>query len=301
MEETLPMGLNSLLLYGLTVSIWGTTWLAIKFQLGTVDPMVSVVYRFACAGLLLLCYCRVRRLPMRFRFGEHLYLALQGAFLFGVNYWLTYLAEVYLASGLVAVVFSTLVLWNIINGALLLRSPVRPFVVLAALIGLSGIGILFWPEIKAFSLSDRAFFGLLLSIAATMSSSMGNILSARNQKARLPVIQSNAYGMSYGAVLIGILVFLTGKEFRLEGSLSYGISLFYLAVFGSIIAFGSYLTLIGRIGADRAAYASMLFPVVALGISTAYEGYQWSLPGLAGVTLIIAGNLIVLNRKSLTG
>ena len=294
------MGLNILLLYGLTVSIWGTTWLAIKFQLGTVDPMVSVVYRFACAGFLLLCYCRVRRLPMRFSLREHLYLGLQGAFLFGLNYWLTYLAEVYLASGLVAVVFSTLVLWNIINGALLLRSPVRPFVVFAALIGLSGIGILFWPEIKSFSLSDRAFFGLLLSIAATMSSSMGNILSARNQKARLPVIQSNAYGMSYGAVLIGILAFLTGKEFRLEGSLSYGISLFYLAVFGSIIAFGSYLTLIGRIGADRAAYASMLFPVVALGISTACEGYQWSLPGLAGVTLIIAGNLIVLNRKSLT-
>lgn len=296
----MPMGLNVFLLYGLTVTIWGTTWLAIKFQLGTVDPMISVVYRFACAAILLLCYCRVRGLPMRFRFREHLYLGLQGSFLFGVNYWLTYQAEVYLASGLVAVVFSTLVLWNIINGALLLRSPVRPLVVLAALIGLSGIGILFWPEITSFSLSDRAFYGLLLSIAATLSSSMGNILSARNQKARLPVIQSNAYGMSYGAVLMGIVALFSGKEFGFEVSLSYGISLFYLAVFGSIIAFGCYLTLIGRIGADRAAYASMLFPVVALGISTAYEGYQWSMPGLAGVLLIITGNLIVLKRKSLT-
>jgi drug/metabolite transporter (DMT)-like permease len=133
-----------------------------------------------------------------------------------------------------------------------------------------------------------------------MSSSLGNILSARNQKARLPIIQSNAYGMSYGAVLMGILALLSGKEFGFEVSLSYGISLFYLAVFGSIIAFGSYLTLIGRISADRAAYASMLFPVVALGISTAYEGCRWSMPGLAGVTLIIAGNLIVLNRKSLS-
>lgn len=299
MEATQPMGWNIFVLYGLTVSIWGTTWLAIKFQLGTVDPMVSVVYRFAIAAILLLAYCRVCKLPMRFRFREHLYLGLQGAFLFGINYWLTYLAEVHLASGLVAVVFSTLVLWNIINGALLLRSPVRPFVVFGALIGLSGIGILFWPEITSFSLSDHAFYGLLLSIAATLSSSMGNILSARNQKARLPVIQSNAYGMSYGAVMMGILAFLSGKVFTLEVSWGYGISLFYLAVFGSIIAFGSYLTLIGRIGADRAAYASMLFPVVALAISTACEGYRWSIAGLAGVILIITGNLIVLKRKSL--
>jgi drug/metabolite transporter (DMT)-like permease len=299
MEDTLPMGLNIFLLYGLTVTIWGTTWLAIKFQLGTVDPMISVVYRFGAAAVLLLCYCSIRRLPMRFLFREHLYLGLQGALLFGLNYWLTYLAEVHLASGLVAVVFSTLVLWNIINGALLLRSPVRPFVVLAALIGLSGIGILFWPEITSFSLSDRVFYGLLLSVAATMSSSMGNIVSARNQKARLPVIQSNAYGMSYGAVAMGIVAVLSGKEFGFEVSFSYVVSLFYLAVFGSIIAFGSYLTLIGRIGADRAAYASMLFPVVALGISTVYEGYRWSMPGLAGAMLIITGNLIVLNRKSL--
>jgi drug/metabolite transporter (DMT)-like permease len=295
----LATGLNIFFLYGLTVTIWGTTWLAIKFQLGAVDPMISVVYRFACAAFLLLCYCRIRRLPMRFLFREHLYLGLQGALLFGVNYYLTYLAEVYLASGLVAVVFSTLVLWNIINGALLLGSPVRPFVLLATLIGLSGIGILFWPEITSFSLSDQAFYGLLLSIAATMSSSMGNILSARNQKARLPVIQSNAYGMSYGAVGMCIVAVLSGKEFGFEVSLSYVVSLFYLAVFGSIIAFGSYLTLIGRIGADRAGYASMLFPVVALGISTACEGYRWTVPGLIGAMLIITGNLIALKRRAL--
>jgi len=293
------MGLNILFLYGLTVTIWGTTWLAIKFQLGAVDPLVSVVYRFAAAAVVLLCYCRIRGLPMRFPLRSHLYLALQGILLFGVNYWLTYLAEVHLASGLVAVVFSTLVLWNIINGALLLRSPVRPFVLFATLIGLSGIGILFWPEIKSFSLSDRAFYGLLLSIAATLSSSLGNILSARNQKARLPVIQSNAYGMSYGAVVMSLLAVLSGREFAFEASFSYAVSLFYLAVFGSVIAFGSYLTLIGRIGADRAAYASMLFPVVALAISTVYEGYTWSTPALGGALLIVAGNLIVLNRKSL--
>lgn len=294
------LSINTLLLYGLTVLIWGTTWLAIKFQLGSVDPMISVVYRFFVAAVLLHCYCRIRGLPMRFRFGEHLYLALQGVLLFGFNYWLTYLAEVHLASGLVAVVFSTLVLWNMVNGAVLLRSPVRPFVLVATLIGLAGIGILFWPEIKSFSFSDHAFSGLLLSVAATLSSSMGNILSARNQRANLPVIQSNAYGMSYGAVVMGVLALLTGKEFGFVVSFSYVGSLFYLAVFGSIIAFGSYLTLIGRIGADRAAYASMLFPVVALGISTVYEGYRWSLPGLAGALLIITGNLIVLNRKSLS-
>ncbi len=285
------------ILYVFTVLIWGSTWLAIKFQLGSVDPMISVTWRFAIAALLLNVYCRLSGLNMRFSPKEHMFMAMQGAFLFALNYWLFYVAELYITSGLAAVIFSTIVFMNIINGSILLKSPVYPRVVTGAFFGAFGIGLVFWPELSSFTLSDNSFVGLLLCIGATLSASFGNIISARNQRFMLPVIQTNAFGMGYGAVLMGIFSVVTGKAFTMDVTFVYIGSLLYLSVFGSIIAFGCYLTLIGRIGADRAAYTSLLFPIVALGISTVYEGYQWSLFAFAGVLLILFGNFLAISNK----
>jgi len=138
-----------------------------------------------------------------------------------------------------------------------------------------------------------------LCMAATYLASLGNIISARNQKHDLPIIQTNAYGMSYGALLMLVSAFLSGKTFCFDFSFSYVTALIYLAVFGSIVAFGCYLTLLGRIGADRAAYATLLFPIVALVISTVWEGYQWSLEAILGVALIMGGNLLMVSKKKI--
>ena len=148
-----------------------------------------------------------------------------------------------------------------------------------------------------FSLHDRSFVGLLLGLGGTLSASMGNIVAARNQQARLPVVQTNAFGMGYGAILMYATGLIAGVPFRFEATPTYIASLVYLALFGSAIAFGAYLTLIGRIGADRAAYSSLLFPIVALGLSTLFEGYQWSALSLFGVFLVLAGNFLVLTRR----
>ena len=290
--------MNNYLLYTGTVLIWGTTWLAIKFQLGSVDPMVSVFYRFMLAAIILVLYCRILGLKMRFGVKEHLFMAAQGLFLFSINYWLFYLAEVYIPSGLAAVVFSTLVFMNIVIGRIILGTRIRLKVVWGAVIGLTGIGFVFLPELSAFTITDNNFLGLILCLLATFTASFGNIASARNQKFNLPIIQTNAYGMAYGAAIIGIVAFLSGKTFSFEMTSAYIISLVYLAVFGSVIAFGCYLTLVGRIGADRAAYSTLLFPLVALGISTVFEGYQWSPTAFFGVALIITGNFIVIHKKT---
>jgi drug/metabolite transporter (DMT)-like permease len=288
-----------LFLYGSTVIIWGTTWLAIKFQLGSVDPMVSVFYRFIAAALTLFLYCRLRGLKMRFHLKDHLFMALQGLVLFSVNYWLIYLAEVHLTSGLVAVIFSGIVFMNMINGAFWLGAPIRLNVLLGGAIGVLGIVLVFWPQLISFRLSDKGALGLLLSAVSTFMASLGNIISARHQQNNLPVIQTNAYGMAYGAGIIGIISLASGKTFSFEVSLSYVGSLFYLSLFGTVIAFGCYLKLIGKIGADRAAYATMLFPVVALGISTFYEGYQWAAHNLIGMAVVLIGNWMVLNKRAL--
>jgi len=293
------MSANILFLYGSTVIIWGTTWLAIKFQLGSVDPMVSVLYRFIAAALILLIYCKLRGLNMRFRLKDHIFMAMQGLVLFSVNYWLIYLAEVHVTSGLVAVIFSSIVFMNMFNGAVLLGSPIRSSVVLGGGIGVVGIVLVFWPQLATFSLSDKTALGLVLSVVSTFMASLGNIISARHQKYYLPVIQTNAYGMAYGAGIMGIITIASGKPFSFEMSFLYISSLFYLSFFGTVIAFGCYLKLIGKIGADRAAYATMLFPIVALGISTVYEGYQWAAHNVIGMAVVLIGNWLVLNKKAL--
>jgi drug/metabolite transporter (DMT)-like permease len=289
--------MKNITLYIVTVIVWGSTFLAIKYQLGCVDPMVSVVYRFGLAAFLLLFFCYVRGLNLKFSLKEHLFMALLGILLFSVNYWLVYVAELYLTSGLVAVVFSSIVFMNIANGSIFLGAAVEKKMIAGAVLGIIGIILIFMPEIKAFDLSDKGVFGLFVVFISVFLASLGNITSARNTKNNIPVIQANAFGMVYGTILMAVIAISMGKEFSFVVSIPYIGSLFYLSVFGSIIAFGSYLTLIGSIGADKASYTIMLVPVVALFLSFFFEGYSWNLSAVLGMFLVVGGNFLALIRR----
>ncbi len=284
--------------YSATVLIWGSTWLAIKFQLGNIEPVVSVTWRFGLAALLLVGFCLLRRLPMRFSARDQLFIALQGLCLFALNYLLFYLAELRITSGLAAVVFSTIVVMNIINGQIFLGTPLEWRVLLGGGFGLCGLGLLFWPELVAVNFSGTVVTGLLLCFGATYLASLGNILSARNQSEGLPIIQTNAYGMSYGALCMLLIALWSGAPLQIDTSPAYLISLIYLAIFGSIIAFGCYLSLVGRIGVGRAAYTTLLFPLVALLLSTFWEDYRWTLSAVGGMLLIASGNWLAMMKKT---
>lgn len=290
--------MKNVLFYMVTVLIWGSTWIGIKMQLGLIDPMVSVAYRFSLAALILLCWCHFRTLPMRFSLNEHGFMALQGLLLFGFNYLLFYIAELYVTSGLAAVIFSTILLMNMVNGAIFLKTPIDGRVIIGGILGLSGIVLVFRPEITSYSLENDGVLGVLYCLLATALASLGNITSARNQRRGLPIVQSNAFGMGYGALAMYLVILLAGKPLAFDSSAVYVGSLLYLALFGSVIAFGCYLTLVGNIGADRAAYATLLFPIVALLISTVWEGYLWTLSSAVGVGLILLGNLWMLKRDA---
>jgi drug/metabolite transporter (DMT)-like permease len=283
--------------YTITVLIWGSTWLAIKFQLGMVDPALSVAYRFALAALMLFAWCFARRLPLRFSRGDHFFIALQGVFLFAMNYLLFYLAELQITSGLAAVVFSTIVVMNLVNGRLFLGTPIELKVLVGGALGMVGLVLLFWPEMASTDFSGPVIIGMLFSFAATYLASLGNILSARNQRYKLPVVQTNAFGMAYGSLAMALVVLVSGTSITIDLAAPYLLSLVYLALFGSVIAFGCYLSLVGRVGAGRAAYVTLLFPVVALGLSTIWEGYAWSVPGVCGIVLILFGNYLAMARK----
>jgi drug/metabolite transporter (DMT)-like permease len=289
--------MNNLGLYLASVLIWGSTWLAITFQLGKVPPEVSVAYRFLLASALLFAWCKVRRLRLAFTAREHGWMALQGLLLFGANYVCVYLAEAQISSGLVALVFSLIVFMNIASTRLFFGTPVRPATLIGAMMGVGGVALVFLPELTHGASHGHPLLGLSVAAGSTVLASLGNVAAARNQRHGLPVIQMNAYGMLYGALFVAAYAAAVGRPFVFDGSVHYLLSLVYLALFGSVLAFGAYLTLVGRIGADRAGYAGASIPIVAVVLSTLFEGLQWHLFTFVGIALCLAGNVLVLRLR----
>ena len=286
--------MTNALLYVTTVFAWGTSWIAVTFQLGVLEPVVSVAYRFWLAAAIMIALCLVTGRHLRFGPGQQRWIALQGVLLFGTNFSLVYTGVKTMTSGLAAVVFSTIVFMNIIASAVVFRSRIEPRVALGAVIGIAGIATIFWPELQGADVEGGALTGALYALAGTMSASAGMIVSARNQRAGLPVVRTNAVGMVYGALAITAYAAVTGETFGIDPRPSYWVALVFLAVFGTVIGFWSFLTLLGNIGPAKASYASVLFPVVALAISTVYEDFRWTWPAAAGVALVLVGNVVVL-------
>ena len=281
-------------LYLTSVLIWGSTWLAITFQFGTVPPAVSVVYRFALAGLILLTWARMKGLRLRFSLSDHLWMALQGLLLFGVNYVCVSLAATEITSGFVAVVFSLLVILNIVGTRIFFGTPLKPSTMLGAVLGISGVAMVFLPEIGRGAGKGDPRLGIAFALGGALSASLGNIVASRNHGRGLPVVQMNTFGMIYGSLFVAMFALVTRQPFLFDWSPHYLLSLAYLALFGSILAFGAFLALLGRIGADRAGYVTVAIPIVALLFSSFFEGLHWHVSLVLGILLCLAGNVAVL-------
>ena len=279
-------------LFSIATLIWGSTWLAITFQLGVVAPEASVVYRFALAALMLAAWCLATGRSLRFSPSQHAWFAAQGTLLFGLNYLCVYLAEQYIASGLVAVLFSLIVFLNLVGVRIFFATPINRRTLVGATLGVTGVTLLFWRELG--SGHGDTLRGIVFAVAATVLASGGNLLAVRNQRHGVPLLPGVAWGMAYGALAIALVAAIEGTAWTFDARPGYLVSLLYLAAFGSVIAFGTYLTLMGKIGAARAGYVGVAVPVVALLLSTVFEHYEWTLPALAGVALCVIGNILVL-------
>ena len=290
--------MNNSILYIVTVLIWGSTWLAIEFQLGVVEPEVSIVYRYVVAALVLFAWCKVRGLSLRFKVRDHVYFVLLGLLLFSLNYIFAYHAQVYITSALAAIAFSTMLWINIFLSRIFFGTRATPRVLIGALLGIVGIVVLFAPQIESVALTDAVLFGSVMALAGALTASCGNMVSQSAQKRSLPVVETNTWGMFYGAVLTGIVALASGHDFNFDATFTYITSLVYLAIFGSVIAFGAYLTLLGRIGAHKAGYVTVMFPVVAVILSMAFEGLQLSQTIVIGTVLVLLGNLLVLKKDA---
>jgi drug/metabolite transporter (DMT)-like permease len=241
-------------LFAIATAIWGSTWLAIKFQLGVVEPQASVAYRFALASLVLAAWCLGTRRSLWFPAAAHRWFALQGATFFGLNYIGVYVAERYVASGLVAVVFSTIVFMTPIGVRLAFAVPLRAQTFAGATLGVAGVALLFLPELRAARQGGDAALGIAWALGATFVAALGNLVSMRLQRDGLPMFAGTAWGMAYGAGVAAIAATLSGTRWTFDPSLGYVASLAYLAVPGSVVAFGAYLSLLRKVGPGPASF-----------------------------------------------
>jgi drug/metabolite transporter (DMT)-like permease len=290
------MALSNLSLFLMCAAIWGSTWIAITFQLGNVHPAASVFYRFLLAALILFAFCRTRGRNLRFGPRQHGALALQGVLMFSLSYLGVYYAETMVVSGLVAMGFSASPLLNMLGVRIAYDTPMSWRVALGALLGIAGIAVVFGPELGPLAADSTLVRGALLTAFAVITSAAGSVIASRNAARGVAVWQAMAYAMLYGSLCSLLVALLSGQSLGFDWSSRYLASLLYLAIFGSVMAFAGYLTLLERIGAARAGYIGVMVPIVALLISYWFEGFAWRATTWIGIALSIAGNVVILRR-----
>ena len=289
--------MSNLQLFVACVVIWGTTWIAITFQLGRVAPDVSVFYRFLLAALLVFAYCAWRRLPLGYSWRQHAWIALMGVQMFGLSYIFVYYAEAHVVSGLVAVGYSASPLLGMLGMRAFFGTPMTQRVLVGSVLGIVGIALVFWPEIGNSQGPGSFATGATYTVLAVLISTFGSLVAHRNHEHGMPLWQPLAWGMLYGALFSLAWALAGGQRLDFEPSAAYVGSLVYLAVLGSILAFACYLTLLRRIGAARSGYIGVMTPIVALVISAAFESFRWHALTWAGIAVSVAGNVIILRGK----
>lgn len=282
-------------LFMLCSFVWGSTWYVITWQLGSVDPLWSVCYRFLLAALFTAVLGLFRKSFERYSFNQHFWLMLQGFCLCGVSYWLVYLSEQHIASALSALMATNILYLNVFLGRILFGNRIRLQVVIGGLLGSAGIMTIFLPQIEG-AMGASVWKGIALAFAGSVFFSLGSLASERNERYGMELLPAATYAMFYGGILVAVIALAMGIKPSFSWSVGYIGSLLYLAVFGSFVAMVSYMSLIRTIGADRAAYVDVVFPVIALLISTLFEGYVWTLGTMAGVLIILLGNYVALRH-----
>ncbi len=285
------------LLLSAVVLAWGFSWYAITLQVGEASALIALTYRFIlsaflmCAGLFLTG--RWSFIPAK----DQRWLAALGFCLFSMNFLCFYLAALHLPSGLMSVIFATAAIFGAINAWLFLRKPLEARILFAALCGVVGLGLLLFPEIDDQSVDRAPAWAILLPFVGTYLFSLGNLASARlSGSYSLPNIVGQ--GMVWGALILVVLCMLFQETFVLPNSASFWGGVLYLSVIASLVAFLTYLSLVNRVGTARASYATVLFPIVAMVVSTIAEDYQWTAMSIVGLSLALCGTYLTFARPS---
>ncbi|MFA6218881.1 MAG: EamA family transporter [Erythrobacter sp.] len=291
-----PRNLGAFLLVSL---IWGSTWLVIRDQISSVPAGWSIAYRFVVAAAGMFVLARLRGEPFRLAPGGLRFVFALGLFQFSLNFAFVYRAEAYVTSGLVAVIFSLMVVSNAVLGRIVLKQPIRPEFVLGSAIAALGVAMLFAQEYRASSATlEDVVAGALLCIGGVVSASAANIIQATEGARRQPLLTLLAWSMLCGVAINAGYALATEGLPQFDPRPGYALGVFYLGLMGSVVTFPLYYGLVRKVGAGRAAYSSVVVPVVAMILSTLFEGFVWGPLAIAGAIFTVAGMLVAMRSRS---
>ena len=277
--------------------IWGSTWIVIRDQLGTVPPQWSVAYRFLIAAAAMAVVTKVRGESLRLGREGLAAAATLGVLQFVVNFNFVYLAEQHITSGLVATVFALLVIPNSLLGWAFLGHKPSPRFVFSSVIAIAGVGLLFAHELAENPSGARVILvGIGWTLIGVLGASAANVYQAREKVKRFHLFTLLAWAMLFGAAFDAGIAFALHGPPVVEARLGYWLGLAYLALFASALAFSLYLPVVRKIGPGKAAYSSVLVPVIAMSFSTALEGYRWTWMTALGAALVLGGMIAALSR-----
>ena len=278
--------------------VWGSTWIVIRDQIGTVPPQWSVAYRFMIAAVAMALLAKWKGQSLKMDRGGLIAATVLGITQFSVNFNSVYLAERFITSGVVATVFAILLIPNsLLAWAFLGQKPNRRFL-LAGLIAVCGVGLLFVHELRTSPVSNKDIaIGLALTLLGLMGASSANVYQAGKEATRHPLLALLAWSMAIGAIIDTMLAFAVAGPPVAEARLGYWAGVLYLALFGSVLCFALYFPVVRKIGPGKAAYSSVLVPIIAMSLSTMLEGYRWSPLAIGGAVLALGGMLLALARR----
>ncbi len=283
----------TVVLFCINVLVWGFSWIAIVVQIRETPAEIALLYRIVlAASALFLVLAASRRLhPVAVR--QQPFLALTGFCLFCLNYLLVYNGTSFIPSGVVALVFSTATVFNALNSMVFFGDRLSLRFIIGASCGMAGLGCLFWRDLAQFSLGSTSLIGGGLVLAGTYVFSLGNMISRRNNAAGIDLPTATAWSMGWGALFLTAYTLFQGRSLPLSLSPEFYLALLYLAIPGTVIGFLTYLEVVRRLGAPLAAFSTVLYPAIALTVSTFLEDYRWSPAAVVGLLLIAFGNVLV--------
>ncbi|MBC9034249.1 EamA family transporter [Sphingomonas sp. JC676] len=298
--ETTPRStrLSVLIPFAVVTLIWGSTWLVIKDQLAVVPPSWSVCYRFAVAGVAMLAWAALRRDRLMLDMRGFLFAAALGLAQFVFNFNFVYRAEQHITSGVVAVVYALLLIPNAVLARIFLGQKMGRQLLIGSAVAMAGVALLFVHEARLSPVGPHeALIGIGLALFGVLSASIANVMQATGTAKLYPMSTMLGWAMLIGAGFDALFAFATVGAPVIETRGFYLLGLAYLGVIGSAITFSIYFQLIRTIGPAKAAYTSVLIPVIAMLLSTVFEGYRWSLLAGAGAVLVMAGLVLALKAR----
>ena len=286
----------ALILLAVVVLAWGFSWYAITLQVSEASALLSLTYRFILAASLMCCGLIItgkwRAIPLR----EQPWLFALGFCLFSMNFLCFYLAAHYITSGVLSVVFATAAIFGALNARVFLNSRLEVRTLFAAALGILGLYLILRREIESIDSQTTVWWALVLPFLGTYFFSLGNLISARLSRTySLPNVVGQ--GMIWGAVLLTVVCLTTGEPWLIPRSTLFWSGVVYLAVVSSLLAFLAYLAFVNRFGTARASYATVLFPILAMIVSTSEEGYEWTIVAAAGLAMALGGTFLIFSRK----